>query len=183
MTSLGTAETGTSLLTTLADNSTGNISEGDLRNALESVRQDYGQIYEEGNASATTMSVTSTFYDATLSGTTLSTEAANFDSPATGDLRYTGATDRVFLVMASATATCATASQSMDFAIGIDGTKQDGSLVNIDSEASSQANGFAISFICTLSQNEVLTVMIANNTATNNITLTDFNLKAIGMLA
>lgn len=178
-----TQRTASALTTLLADNSTGNINEQDLRDVLVSLQPDTGQIYEQSNATATTVAAGSTWYEVTLSGTALTSGARNFDSPASGQLRYTGTPDRVFLIVANFSVSSGSANQALEFGIGLDGTIDATSVIITDSGAISTDRAMSLSFLITLSTNEYVSLMVQNTTGANDVTVSDLTMQAIGMLS
>ena len=178
MAALGTPATITSLLTTLADNSTGDISEGDLRNALESIRPSLGQLSQQANATATTVSASSTFYEATLSGTALSGLELYMDSPASGRLRYTGTPARTFVITATITIAAAAGTPTALVGIGVNGTVDATSETSI--VTSTGILSVSVGLVVTLTTNDYVSVMVSNETDTANFTVSYLSLQAVG---
>jgi hypothetical protein len=104
------------ILTLLADNTTGLISEQDLRDAVVSLSPGFGSISmtAQPNTTATTIAGTVAYY--IVAGTTaLAASVDGFDQPADGQLRYTGAPMRHLHIAASISYKSASGNQDVIF--------------------------------------------------------------------
>jgi len=133
-----------------------------------------GQMYMQGNATATTVTVSSTFYK--VAGVT-SASADNQKYTATDNRLTNNATiERKYLI-----------SCSLSFTTGNNNICEFGfydsklAAVRTPSRTKTKANGFGraenVSFSCVIqhSENDYIEIHCANNTGTSNITVTDMN--------
>ena len=183
MTALGTQQTVTALVTTLADNSTGAISAQDVRDMGESLRIPFGQIYESANSTATTISDSVTYVEVAMSGTSLTAGAYLFDEPANGRIRYTGTNPMMLRV--NCTATIITASgtaQVLRFALGKNGTADASSAVEYKHLIAADQATVTCNLLVSVVQNDYVSLMVKNTTDTVNVTGTYLTLNATGII-
>ena len=168
------------LATLLADNSTGNISPQDLRDALlATVQPGHGEISITSSAE-TSIAAVDTWYPA--SGTyALSANAMNWDMNTNGQLRYTGAADRVVHIAASFSMTAAGNNKNLSLAVAKNGTVLTPSIVNRQISTGADEGTGAVHAFTSVSTNDYLTVVVRNNTDSVNATLTTVNLFAMDM--
>lgn len=181
-----TIKTLTELLVLLADNSTRDISEQDIRNLVVSLTMQHGQLSVAGNAVATTISNNTTFFEADVTGAVLSQQSSilgvdDFDMPATGRLRYLGVETRVFHIMSTISFISEGNNQEIHMELAKSG------VVSTEAEIRRKVGGddvgsTAMHWLTTLATNEYLSVFAKNITAANDITIVSYNLQAIGMI-
>ena len=168
------------LQTLLADNVSGDISPQDLRDAvIATVQPGHGEIYV--SASAETAIVSSDVWYPASGTFTLSTPAMNWDMNTNGQLRYTGAADRVAHIALSFSMTAAANNKNMSVAVAKNGTVLTPSIVNRQIGTGSDEGTGAVHAFTTMSTNDYLTAVIRNNTDTTDATLTTVNLFAMDM--
>jgi hypothetical protein len=109
------------LSTTLADNSAGDISAQDLRDALlQTIQPGYAQMHVSAS-SATTLADTSTWVE--VAGTyTLADNSGSWSMATNGQLAYGGAASREVHIMAALSVTSVGNNQQTQWGIGVDGT-------------------------------------------------------------
>ena len=168
------------LATLLADNTSGAISAQDLRDAvLATVQPGHGEIYVS-SSSATTISTADTWTE--VSGTfTLSSPAMNWDMNTNGQLRYTGAADRVCHIAASFSMTAAGNNKNISLGVAKNGTVLTPSIVNRQIGTGADEGTGAMHAFTTMTTNDYLSVVVRNNTDTTNVTLTTVNLFSMDM--
>jgi len=142
------------------------------KGVLNSTKLGYSTM--DGNATATTIALTNTYYKA-LGTTVLSPLVQKFDQDGTNNrLRYTGAIDQLFSVSVALTITSGN-NNSIGVAVYKNG------LTNIDGEVVVTTNGAGrienVSYqsITLLTPNDYVEVFVENETATNNITVVDMS--------
>lgn len=155
----------------LADNVTGAISEQDLRDFLESMRDPHGQLYISTPA-ATTVSGAGTFVKA-AGVTTLESSPYLFDMPADNRLRYTGLVSTHVNVMASLSFSLSTGHRDViSAAIYKNGTLIPGTTITTDSAPSAGVQrNMAIFGNTEMAPNDYLEVWVTDETDTDSITL------------
>jgi hypothetical protein len=110
----------TQVLALLADNTAGDISPQDIRDAIVSLAPAYGALYFSASATSA-ISVAGTFVKA--AGTTASVDATTDVTVATSNrITYTGPATMAFRVHASASVLCSPASEKIGIAIAKNGT-------------------------------------------------------------
>lgn len=166
--------------TLLADNAAGNISPQDLRDAvLATVQPGHGEIYISSSAE-TSIAGVDTWTD--VSGTfTLSANAMNWDMNTNGQLRYTGAADRVAHIAMSFSMTAAANNKNISLGVAKNGTIITPSIVNRQIGTGTDEGTGAVHAFINMSTNDYLTAEVRNNTDAVNVTLTTINLFAMDM--
>jgi hypothetical protein len=170
------------VLALLADNTSKDLSPQDIRDTVVSLQNDHGQVYEIGNASATVITNTTSFFVANLSGTTLSTSPHNFDSPSSGRLRYTGAADRFLHIACSISFTSASNNQVIYIDLGKNGTVGGESEMRRRINTGTDVGSTALHWITQVSNNDYIELFVRNSTSATNVTIECINLQAIGMI-
>ena len=170
-----TQRTIATMLTQLADNTTGAITEQVARDILMTLRNGHGSISMTGlpNATATTISNT-TDYVAVAGTTALRSGAYGFDMPADGRLRYTGPTMRHFHVAVSLSYQAALNNQDVIFQV----THYDSSAVTAipltdsriaDRLAGTYSQSTALHADVMMDTNDYLYLEVRNTTAAQNV--------------
>lgn len=147
----------------------GSISAQDHRDFIVSTAQQYGCIYISSSA-ATTISVAGTYVKA-AGTTTLAASSADVDMPTDNRLRYTGAPDKVFLIAAPISSTCAASNQVLAYAIGKNGTPDTSTQIKRKIGTGSDVGAMAVGTVLTLSTNDYVELFVANDTTTGNVTV------------
>lgn len=184
-----TIRTESTLLTTLFQDgqAAGSITAQDVRDLIVSLRPAQGECSMQGNSTATTVSATSTFYK--VAGTTALTSGAYLvdDASTTSNrLRYTGAAAKTFMVQTTFSFDAASNNQVLVFKLykyddsASSGAVIDESQITMDYHGE-QVNG-TIQALVTLDTNDYVELHVANNTATVNVIVKDFNMQAIGFI-
>lgn len=174
-----TARSISAIKTLLADNSTGAISAQDIRDTVETLQINYGELYTSSGA-ATTIAATDTFYD--VAGTWTLGQARNFDESAgNGQLTYTGTPDIEVIVFGVASLTSAGNNDVVHIRLAVDG-----SAVTSSDSTQKLATGADVGTltsigITSLSTGEAITMQVRNETATDNLTAQNAHLIVIGV--
>jgi hypothetical protein len=173
------------IYTLLSNNVTGAISPTDLRDSFETWRMSHGQIYIPAtNATATTISDTTSYFEVTAPAWSLTTGAAshNFDESAgNGRLTYTGTEPVTVHVAFSYSMTTASNNQVTHFRVGVDGTTDVASEVQRKVGTGTDVGAGACHLISTLTTGQYLSVFVRNSTSASNVTVVCCNLQAVGM--
>jgi hypothetical protein len=171
------------ILALLTDNSNGQISEQDIRDAFVSWRNGHGQIYvAAGDAAAITISDTSSYFEATNPTWTLSSGAHFFDeSGGDGRLTYTGIVPLVMHVACTISMTSGSNNQVTHWRIGKTGTTDEASEVQRKIGTGADVGSTALHLVTTLSTGDYLSLWVRNATGSNNVTLEVANIQAMTM--
>lgn len=171
-----TQRTITQILALLADNTAGDISEQDLRDAVLSLRPGFGTVSLTGRPSATATVIPNTTDYVAVAGTTAGgAHAVGFDQPANGQLRYTGACERHLHVAASISYKAAAANQDVLFQI----MHYDASALTTTALTSSRigdristvTESTALHADVMVDTNDYIYLAVRNTTAANNVTV------------
>lgn len=181
-----TRRTVAEILVLLADNSTGLISEQDLRDAVVSLTPGHGSISMTGlpNVTATTISNTTDYF--VVDGTTaLSAGPDGFDQPASGQLRYTAAPTRHLHIAASISYKSASANQDVLFQL----VHYDASAATaipitssrIGDRISTATESTALHTDVMVDSGDYIYLTVRNTTGANNVTIEYMYLFAMSM--
>ncbi len=176
------------LLTRLADNNTGAISPQDVRDLMVSLQGQMAQVSVAGNAVETSIATVSTYTEADLTGATLSEQSSvigstdDFDMPATGRLRYLGATTRHFHISVSISFTAAGNNKEFHFRLAKNGTPSAEAEVRRKVGTGTDVGSTAIHWITSLAQNDVLALYAQNVSDDTNLTIVSANVQCVGMM-
>ncbi len=170
------------LQTLLANNVTGAISAQDLRDMLESLRNDHGEICVT-SAVETPIAVQNTWYT-TEAGTWSLTGATahNFSMDTNGRLQYDGAETRTFHIACSVSLLSASNNKVYELGVGVDGTVNVPSIVRRKIATGADVGSTAVHGLVALAPSSYLGLMIRNITDTTNATVSLSNLFAMGMI-
>ena len=159
------------LATLLGDNSSGNISAQDLRDALlATVQPGYAQGHIAAS-SATTLSDTSTWKQ--VEGTwTLDDNSSAWSMTTNGQFLYSGAAVREVNIVAAVSMTCAQNNQQTQWGIAVDGTVLTPSIIQRYVNTGADIGAAALVAHTDLSPGSYITLVCRNITAGNNITAT-----------
>lgn len=133
---------------------------------------DISQYYMNGNATATVISSTGVEYK--VAGTTTSSSVTSKFTNTDNRATYVGALTRFFKVTATMSITSGNGNQVGAY-IAKNGTIVDDSEIYITTNASGRAENVMIQTLVQLTSNDYIEIFVENNTATNNITVTDLN--------
>jgi hypothetical protein len=167
----------------MADNTAGDISPQDMRDALVSWRMGTGQIYvPAASAAAVTLSDTGTYYEASNPAWSLSSSGVWFDeSDGNGRLTYIGAAEVHAHCACTLSFTCGTNNQQIHARLGKNGTTDEASEVQFKIGTGTDVVSTAIHLITMLSSGDHLSLWVRNATGNNNITVQCANLQAVTM--
>lgn len=126
----------------------------------------YGQFYFS-SASATTISVSGTYYKA--AGTTTSSQLSNVTMPANNRLQNDSGATRVFRITAHVDATDGAGNKLVGMKLAKNGTAIDETLVN-DETASNTGANLDINWFVSLANGEYVEIFLANLTDTSDVT-------------
>jgi hypothetical protein len=136
----------------------------------------YGHAYNQGAGSATTVSSSGVWYDAAEAATGVTfLEQVNFAVPTRGSfvgVKYTGSTTSKFWVHITFSTTVAAANQSMQFAVGKNGSVVSGSEIG-RYVSSTQEGAAAVTGLVELANGNDVTLMAQNRTSAQNFTIED----------
>lgn len=153
----------------LADNTSNDISEQDLRDFAVSAAPNYGHLYVTSSA-ATTVSASGTYYEA--AGTWTLGEARNFTKQADNRLRYDGAPTQRAKITAHFTLESGSSSQACRVSLAKNGTALNGGDVKVFLGTSGSAPGQGcVVAITSLATNDYVGLFVRNDTGANNLTL------------
>lgn len=177
----------TNLKTLLADNTTGNISPQDIRDAVVSLATPYAQCYQHNNASETVISVINTWTEVVLSTPTLTPVSTysgsnDFDQPANGRIRYLGVPTRMFKIDVAISVESASNNKSFELAVGKNGIVDNASILHQRMTTGTDEQGLNLQLLTSLATNDYVSVFVKNTTDTSNITASHMNIVAISML-
>lgn len=179
-----TQRTFSEIIALLADNTTGNISAQDVRDAFTTVRMGHGQIYVPATDAATvTIGNTTDYFEATNPAWTLSTGAHWFDESAgNGRLTYTGTAD-VWVHIACSLSFSGAPNDTLHWRIGKNGTADPASELQRKVSTGGDVGSTAMHLITSLSTGDYLSIFCRNETAAVSPTLEACNLQAVSMPA
>lgn len=168
------------LYTLLQDNNTGEISPQDLRDAVETVRSDHGELFIT-SSSATSFGGSEQYVPAAGTFSLSSETNHNFVMDVSGQLKYTGLNTRIFHVAASVSVVSGGSNITMRLGIGKNGSVVASSVIHVRVTTGTDVRSSALHSMVSLSNGEYLELMVGNWTDTSTITLETGNLFAMGM--
>ncbi len=166
----------------LADNAEGDISAQDLRDMLQSLRADHGELSITA-AAETSILATDTFYQ--VAGTFALSNAAlvhNFSMGTNGRLQYDGPNERIFHCAASWSMIAAGNNKIFELAIAKNGVSIATGHISRKIATGADVGTGALHSLTSLETGDYLSLMVAGETDTTNFTMTHGNLFAMGML-
>ncbi len=165
----------------LANNSSGDISETDVRDAIATIQPDHGEICITSSAT-TTISDTVTWV---MANGTYSLSAAavimDWDMNSNGQLRYTGTPDRVVHIATSFSITSSGTNKTYSLAIAKNGTVITPSIITRKIGTGSDIGTGALHGLTTVSTNDYITLVVRGDTDSTNVTLNLANIFVMGM--
>ncbi len=167
------------IYTLLADNSTGAISETDLRDAIATIQMGMGEISITSSAE-TSIASSDTWYPA--AGTWgLTSGAVDWDMNTNGQLRYTGTPDRMVHIAISFSVTSAGSNKTYSFGVAKNGSILTPSIQSRKIATGTDIGTGALHALTDMSTNDYLTIVVRGDTDTTNATLDLANLFATDM--
>lgn len=167
------------------NNTAGDISPQDLRDALESLDLSCGSMYVSTPA-ATTISTVSTWTK--VAGTTTSGILNRFDMPANNRLRYTGSPDVRLIGQISVSFAPAAASKTLELAAyHYDDSGASGSIITASKQriawpaSTDIMHATVLVEVANMSQNDYIELHVQNTTDSENATVTYMHAMFVGM--
>ncbi len=171
------------ILTLFADNSSGQISEQDTRDALVSWRNGHGQIYVADADSATiTITTQSVAVEITEPVWTESADLHFFDeSGGNGRLTYTGIVPLVVHVANTVSFSSVGNNKHTNWYLALNGVKDEAATSHMKTGTGGDEISTAMHLVVLMSPDDYLSVWVANDTDSTNLTLISANLQAMTM--
>lgn len=169
--------------TLLADNTAGNISPQDLRDAFESWRNGHGQIYVKfADTADVTITDSITFFEVTVPVWTVTAGLHFFDeSQGNGRLTYIGIPPVVVHVACTFSFTSPSNNQHLDWALGLSGVVDEAAELHIKLGTGADENSSALHLVTTMATNSYISLFVKNQTSTANVTVVTANIQAMTM--
>lgn len=142
-------------------------------------RNPMGEIFMNGNVTATTISATSTYYKAAGS-TTFSSGEHEFSMPANNKLQYTGTKMKMFHIACTVSISSAGTNDVVQAVLYKNGVALVAGTVKQKLGGTGDNTSTAIHVMTSMSQNDYLELYIANMSAVSNLTVSNMNLFAMG---
>ncbi len=168
------------LLALLADNTTGDISEQDLRDVVVSLADSYGGM-RISSAVETSIALVSTPVKC-LGTTTISSAARDMDMPANNRLRYIGAPTRYHEMTMALSVISASSNKVFGFYIAKNGTVDAASLITRKQGTSSDVGALSLTFHVGLATNDYVELFVENQTDATNITVNQMIMSMRGLV-
>jgi hypothetical protein len=174
-----TVRTISTIMALLADNTTGDISPQDLRDAVETLRPDYGHMYVSTPAS-TTIGVAGTYVKAAGTTALVSSPASrNFTMPADNRLRYDGAAKRIVFIFCQVSVQHG-ASDEIRLRLAKNGTTLSQTQLKLNAAETEYMSG-AMFAVVEMVSTDYVEVWITNQTDTSQPTVSDMSLLAVAL--
>ena len=138
----------------------------------------FGEIYVFGNATATPIANVNTNYQFTQGVYIVNPLSINFDASGNG-IRYLGESG-VFFIHANLNAISGATGQQCSFFLAKNGTIFNNTKCSQSVDSTRGQNGIS-SGIMTLTTNDIITLWMANNSASNSITITDLSFEVFAL--
>ena len=138
----------------------------------------FGEIYVFGNTTSTPIATVNTNYQFTQGVYIVNPLSVNFDASANG-LRYLGEAG-VFFVHANLNAVSGATGQQCSFYLARNGTIFNNTKCSQSVDTSRGQNGIC-SGVMSLTTNDIVTLLMANNSAANSITITDLSFEVFAL--
>ena len=174
-----TQRTLTEIMALLADNITANIGAQDHRDAVETSRFGFGEIYVTTPAATVITSTVSWFRDA---GTYTLTQGDRWEmGPANGQLRYIGPANRIVFIPVTISMTGASNNQVVELAVAKNGIVIESSRVKRKVGTGADVGALPLHAAASVSTGDYFDVRIRNTTSATNITLETCSMFAFDM--
>ena len=158
----------------------GSISASDIRDLIVSLAPAAGGMYMTGNATATTIAATDTWYK--IAGTTIEdADPAFFDMTLNNRLVYDDTVARHMHVSGAFSITSTANNQVGEIALFKNGFIVDGSISEFKCLASGDAIPVPLSATVHMNDSDFMEAYILNETAINNMTVTYMNMHVLGV--
>lgn len=170
------------LLAQLPDNTTGDISPEDIRDAVVSLFPSRGQIDLTAGAS-TSFALTNTWYK--LAGTTALDATLGqdgFSMPGNNELRATKAVNQVLLCTANVEVTCGANNKVFGMTFAKNGTAVGTFHVSQKMASGGEPYFFSFSGLIPVVANDIISVYVRNETDTTALTTNNLTLSAVGFI-
>ena len=138
----------------------------------------FGEIYVFGNTTATPIAVQNTNYQFSQGVYIVNPLSVNFDASGNG-MRYLGEAG-VFFVHANLNAISGATGQQCSFYLARNGTIFNNTKCSQAIESTKGQNGIC-SEVMSLTTNDIVTLWMANNSASNSITITDLSFEIFAL--
>lgn len=132
------------------------------------------QFYMTANATTTTIGSSGTFVKVAGTTTEVSAVTQKFDNATSNRAEYTGAFPGSFLVTVFASMTSGN-NQDLRMRVAVNGTTLAESTSRFQTSGSGAASNIGAQAMVSLTSNDYVEIFVANDTAANNITVTDLN--------
>lgn len=167
-----------------ADNTARGISEGDLRNVVESIVPAMGGLYISGS-SATTVSDTTSYFK--VAGTTTSRTLHNFTMDTDGRLTYSGTPDIHVDCTATISMTAAQNNENIHFRVGLNGDATTADAIASETEryvsTGADVGAASVHYDSQMSNGDYLELFVRNETSATNVTVTRLKLFVRGFMS
>jgi len=170
------------LLAQLPDNTTGDISAEDIRDAVVSLFPSRGQL--DLTASAQTTFVAKNVYYKLAGTTALDATLGQdgFSQASNNELRATKAVNQVLLVTANVELVCTANNKAYGITIAKNGTPLSNVHVSAILSDSNEGYGFSLTALVPTVANDTVSVFVRNETDTTAVTATALSLSAVGFI-
>lgn len=180
-----TARTLSEVQSLLGNNNTGAISPQDIRDMLESLLPDFGEIHYNDTPVEDEIETKDVWIEATA-GTWLLTASPvprNFSMGVAGRLQYDGNETRLVLVSMPVVMISAGNNKTYEFAIGVNGTPIDETISQRTIGTGSEVGATSCAGLLSIAPGNYLSLMVRNITDTTNLTFNHANIIAVSFLA
>ena len=170
------------LLAQLPDNTTGDITPEDVRDAVVSLFPSRGQIDLSATAT-TTFAATATYYK--LAGTTALDDTLGedgFSMPSSNELRCTKNVNQVVLYTANVEVSCGSNNKTFSMTFAKNGTAVDKFHISEKLSDSNSRYFFSLSALIPMSVNDTVSVYVRNDTDTTSLVTQNYTLSAVGFI-
>ena len=164
------------ILTLLADNVTGNISEQDIRDAIVTIHGGHGELTITSAAETTIPDTVTWVMDAGVWA--IDSDPHQWDMNTNGQLRYTGAPTRTVFVTGSMSMIAAASNKVYSIGVAKNGTIIDSSIMQRKIGTAADVGMGNVQAHVNVDTNDYLTLVVKGETDDTNITFTHGNLFA-----
>lgn len=172
------------ILTLFADNSNGQISEQDVRDALVSWRNGHGQIFVADGSTTITITTQSVAVEITEPAWTESADLHFFDeSGGNGRLTYIGAVPITAHIANTVSFSSVGNNKHTEWYLAINGVKDDAAVVHMKTGTGGDEVSTALHLVVTMSTGDYVSMWVSNETDTTDLTLQSANLQMMTMPA
>jgi hypothetical protein len=176
----GTQRSKGDLMDLLRDNTMGDISAMDVRDIVDSMQLDHGEMYIS-SSSETTIN-TQDVWEAVAGTWMIGADFYNFAMDTNGQLKYTGPTRRMAMLTASISMTAAQANKTFEVAIAKNGTVHTPSIIRRKIGVAGDVGAAAAHALVHLETDDYVSLVVRNTTDASNVTINLSNLVAMSHL-